>query len=419
MDSTGGVTGNPTTGVNPTFTSVSDTFFAVNQYTSAIGTNFGQFPWRYDPPSGFVALSTDNLSEPAISNVAAEKPEDYFNTVLYDGNATDGNSITGVGFQPDLIWTKTRDSSNEHFVMDSVRGTGFGFEITSTYGDITGNQFLASFDSDGFTLNSGARANRTGENHAAWCWKAGGTAVSNNAGSIASQVSANTDSGFSIVSYTGDDNVSATIGHGIGATPKVVIVKCRSTAGTYWTTYHAEISSGTNGFLELNSSAGQQNGAFFGATQTFNSNVFSVGMPGTASNSTNVSGRTYIAYCWAEVEGFSKFGTYTANNDNNGPFVYIGFRPALIIIKETGGSGAWNILDAKRDPYNATLTGNHLLANAPNAEQTAASRSPTFSVEFLSNGFKLRGSHDEINEGTNKYVYMAFADSPYKYSAAR
>ena len=385
-----------------------------NGTTATWRANFGQFPWRYDPPSGFVALSTENLAEPAISNLAAEKPEDYFNVVTYTGTGS-AVDINTIGFQPDLVWGKKRDgTAQNHWLIDSVRGAGVW--LASDGSGLEGSEPAgSSFDADGFNTNSNSLFTYNGGSYVMWAWKAGGTAVSNTDGSLTTQVSANTDAGFSIITYTGAGSGVSTIGHGLNQAPEFWVTKPRtSVSDDQWFCCHVGIASDYyNYWLHWDNNSSAQNAAArWGGVAPTNS-VISIG-----SNSTNKSG-DYVCYAWHSVEGFSKFGSYTGNGSNDGPFVYLGFRPAYVMVKETTGTGSWLIVDTERDPYNESLTGKHIQADSNNAEQTAASRSPTFGIDYLSNGFKLRGSHDENNEAGQNYIYMAFADSPFKYSSAR
>jgi len=366
--------------------------------------NFGQFPWRYDPPSGFIALSTGNLAEPPISNLAAEKPEDYFNTVLYTGNGGT-QSITGVGFQPDLVWIKERSQSNDHVLIDAVRGIDRRLESNNTDAEVTMSpvNLLTSLDSDGFSLGSNGNANENTETYVAWCWKAGGTAVENTDGSITSTVSANTESGFSIVSYTGTGGSGPneeTVGHGLNSAPEFFLVKCRSNSYVWWG--GVTFIDGSMDVLQLQSTIAK-------ADSTNNvptSSIFNAG-----GTSLNGNGETYIAYCFHSVEGFSKFGTYTGNGSTDGPFVYTGFRPALVIAKQTDASRDWIIKDNQRPTYNPASSSLY-----PNLSNSAGSGED---IDLLSNGFKIRTTNGKFNISGGTYVYMAFAEQPLKYSSAR
>jgi len=334
-----------------------------------------------------------------------KKPSDYFNTKLYEGNGSSPRSITGIGFQPDWTWTKNRDNTNGHGLFDAVRGytTGKGLSThnANAEGSADAYGYLSSRDSDGYTMTQGGSGmtmnNTNGESYVSWNWKANGTGVSNTDGSITSSVSANTTSGFSIVSYTGTGS-AATIGHGLSSAPKMIIVKNRDNTEE-WKVYHASL--GATLFLRLNSTAAQTSSATYqwnGTTPT--SSVFSVG----EGNSTNTT--DYIAYCFAEKKGFSKFGSYVGNGNADGTFVYTGFKPAFVMIKKVSSAEAWWLIDDARDPYNPAGT-KYILPNSSDAEVTTNNKP----MDLLSNGFKLRdatGYHNDVAT----YIYMAFAEEP-------
>ena len=332
------------------------------------------------------------------------KPTDYFNTKLYTGNDTDDHAITGVNFQPDFVWIKSRSVANNHNLYDVIRGVNKPLKSNSTASEFTRTDALKSFDSDGFTLDDDATSdevNNNGVTYASWNWLAGGTASSNSDGSITSTVSANTTAGFSIVSYTGTGS-NATVGHGLGSAPKVVIVKTRDAARD-WTVYHGGISNMASGYIILNATD-----AFSTAFSTNwnntnpTSSVFSVG---TANTSNNLNSN-YIGYCFAEKKGFSKFGSYTGNGNADGAFVYTGFKPAWLMVKRTDDTQDWRIFDNIRSPFN--LMTNQLKANTSDAEGTSADF-----FDFTSNGFKIRKSSDAINASGGTYIYMAFAENPF------
>ena len=340
----------------------------------------------------------------------------YFDVLLYTGTGV-LTTRTGLnlGTAPGLVWIKSRSAATSNVLEDSNRGTSVvfadGTNSTNAEGN-TGGGWIQNFATTGFSTDVNLPINTNGATYVSWVW-AGASNVTNTSGTITSTVNANTTAGFSIVTYTGNGNASATIGHGIGITPSMVIVKCRNTGSTFWTTYHVSVSAGTNGFLELNTTAGTQTGALFGATQTFNSTVFSVGFPGAASNSTNVNTQTYVAYCFAAVAGYSAFGSYTGNGSTDGPFVYTGFRPRYVLIKRTDTSGDdWGLYDTSRSSYN--VVGNVLVANSSNAEVTGIT-----GPDIVSNGFKLRDTNSGRNANTATYIYAAFAESPFKYALAR
>ena len=369
--------------------------------------NFGQRAFDISSiPTGYSALNTANLPAPDIADGS-----DNFNTVLWTGTSAE-NPISTVGFQPDFTWIKGRDNNTGHILVDAVRGATKVLESDLSAAEYTNAQSVKSFDTNGFTLGTENDVNNStaGYNqYVAWNWLAANGTEVLTTGSINSTVSANPTAGFSIVSYTGNGSGSATIAHGLGVKPQMVIVKSRSNSSTYWTTYHESISAGTTYCLELNTTAykDQVNDTFFGSTQTFNGTVFSVGYPGAASNSTNANNYTYIAYCFAEVEGYSKFGSYTGNGSTDGPFVYCGFKPAMIIIKQTDAANRWVISDTTRDPINP----NEGEIN-PN-DSAAEYATTTANYDLLSNGFKFRRTGDVFNGSNKSYVFMAWAENPF------
>jgi hypothetical protein len=325
------------------------------------------------------------------------KPSDYFNTKLYTGNGST-QSITGVGFQPDLVWIKQRNGTGYHNTYDAVRGSTERLQPNVTDAEVTVATSLTSFDSDGFSLGSNGDTNGSSNTTVAWNWLGANGTASNTDGSITSTVSANTTSGFSIVSYTGNGTAGATIGHGLGAVPKMFITK-RLDAVSEWRVYNE--ATGANYLLQLNlTSAAIDNATWNDTAPT--SSVFSVSSTGDV----NASGGTYIAYCFADVQGFSKFGSYTGNGNSDGTFVYTGFKPAWVMTKRTDSTGNWLMYDNKRIGYNPS---NYFLyPNLSNVEDTANSEW----LDLYSNGFKIRATSATVNGSGNSYIYMAFAEQP-------
>jgi len=333
-----------------------------------------------------------------------DKPSDYFNTKLYTGNGSNGHSITGVGFAPNWVWIKNR-STGANRLFDSVRGVNKIFTSDNTSAS-EGNysSTLTAFGSDGFTLandSDGFNVNANSNSYVSWNWKAG-TSFTNDAsgtgiGSIDSTGSVNTDSGFSIVSWTSPNSNVNTIAHGLGAVPKMIIMKKRGSAGG-WITYHQAMGN-THGMFLSTANAQEDNAAFFNDTSP-TSTVFTTGTDAGLINN------TMMAYCFAEKTGFNKFGSYVGNGNNNGTFVYTGFKPAFIMVKRAvGGSGNWHITDNKRDPFN--VNDSYLSANATSAE------SDFDHSDFLSNGIKFRTNNDGFNQSGDTYIYMAFAENPF------
>jgi len=331
------------------------------------------------------------------------KPTDYFNSVLYTGNGST-QTITGVGFQPDLVWLKNRSNNLWwHTLVDAVRGAGITLASNVTNSEFgTGSNLVPDFDPDGFDLNVNPNdtSNENSSSYVAWNWKAGGTPSSNTDGSITSSVSASTTSGFSIVSYTGNGTNPSTIGHGLGAKPDLMIVKSRDDADA-WLVGTDKISgwNWSNDYFHLNAASAKMTdagGTAFNTAPT--SSVFSVGAY------LNGSGEDYIAYCFAEKKGFSKFGSYAGNTLNDGTFVYTGFKPAFVMIKGVTTATSWIMFDNKREPSNPTYKRLH--AELIDAEYTTA-----YGIDMLSNGFKFRTSDNSFNHA-NTYMYIAFAAEP-------
>ena len=334
-----------------------------------------------------------------------DNSELYFQTKLYAGNGS-SQSITLDGsenMQPDWVWIKSRTDTRKHNLYDVVRGTNKRLvsNADSAEDEPDSNAGVNAFNSDGFTVGSETDVNGSSRNFVAWNWLAGGSASSNSDGSITSSVSANTTAGFSIVSYTGTGS-NATIGHGLGVTPKWIIVKQRN-ATRSWEVFHSSIPSMNTKYIELNTTAAASTySPVWGGTDP-TSTTFHVG----TDNSTNNNSGSFIAYCFAEKKGYSKFGSYTGNGNNDGTFVYTGFAPAYVMIKKSNASGtSWVIFDNKRNTFNERSR--ILQANDNGAEETSTNR-----IDFTSNGFKLRGTWTVINNSGDTYIYMAFAESPF------
>ena len=381
-----------------------------SSYSSAYGLmdcNFGQRPFAYTPPSGYKSLVTTNLPTPPnnIGATATTQANDYFNTVLYTGTGS-SLGVTGVGFQPDFVWIKERAGAADHGLYDAVRGVQKQLESNNTDAETTETTGLTAFNTDGFTVGALAQLNTNTDTYVAWNWKANGAGSSNNAGTITSTVSANTTAGFSIVTYTGNGTSGATVGHGLGATPRMMIFKQRG-GTTSWPVYHSSLTSANYAlFLNLTIAEDGPNTAYFNNTAP-TSTLFTLGnLAGI-----NGSGNTFVAYCFAPVAGYSAFGSYVGTGTSDGPFVYTGFRPAFILVKVTSTTGYdWYLMDAKRPGYN--VISNRLFPNLDIAEATTGDAQ----LDFLSNGFKLRSGN---SNAAQTYIYAAFAEFPFKYSLAR
>lgn len=357
---------------------------AFDTYNSnSFDANFGQRPFAYTPPTGYKKLNTYNLPDSAIKDGSQ-----YFNTVLDTG--ANIKTTSEAEYTNQLEWIKDRANVNNHQLIDSVRGLSAVLQSNSTGAETT------------YSAPSG--------NSVGWVWRASdSTAVSNSDGSITSTVSANTTSGFSIVSYTGSGS-NATVGHGLSSVPKMVIIKNRDEGWAHWGVYHKDnggINSGHLYSIALNLTGGASLSSIYWNNTAPTSSVFSIGTDTVINN----SGSNIIAYCFAEVEGFSKFGSYTGNGSTDGPFVYTGFRPAFIIVKDYSAVHNWWTWDSARNTYNAMNEA--LVPNLNVAEQTP------LPVDFTANGFKFRTSNGEMNQSGNNYIYMAFASNPFKHSLGR
>ena len=341
-----------------------------------------------------------------------DNPGIYFNTVIYTGNGTaigsGGQAITGVGFQPDWVWIKDRTDADRPRMFDSVRGVTKELDSSDTTAETTLTEGLTAFGSDGFTVGNHAGVNSGSDNFVAWNWLGANGTASNSDGTLTSTVSANTTAGFSIVSYTGSGSTTS-FGHGLGVAPKWVIIKNREDTDG-WTVFHTGISSG-QGYIFLNTTAA----ATTGSSRRFRYGDGSDGkIPDTTkvylgnSSDVNTSGEDYIAYCFAEKKGYSKFGSYAPNGSADGNFIYLGFSPAFFLVKNTNTTRNWLIFDNKRNTSNEITKS--LEANTSDAEQTDSN----LKVDFLSNGVKLRGLGGDLNtsDGVN-YIYMAFAEAPF------
>ena len=326
-----------------------------------------------------------------------DKPSKYFNTITYTGTGA-SNARTGVGFQPDWVWIKGRSGATDHGLYDAVRGVQKQLESNTTTAETTETTGLTAFGTDGFTVGALAQLNTSSATYVAWNWLGANTTVSNTSGSITSTVSANTTSGFSIVSYTGNLTAGATVGHGLGVAPKMIIIINRSLAGTERLTYHASIGNGK--YLALQSTAAQVGAVTIWGTSA---TTFTLAQ---AYGDYNGSGNSHIAYCFAEIKGFSKFGSYTGNGNADGTFVYTGFKPAFIMTKSSSNAAYWVMEDSKRNTSNVVNL--ELFPNDSTAE-TNASRP----VDFLSNGFKIRHTDTTQNGSGYTYIYMAFAENPF------
>ena len=389
--------------------------------TSGTGTcsgtvNFGQSAFAYTPPGSALALCTSNLPEPTLGPNSAENVTDYFAPVLYTGNGTaigSGGKSVSVGFQPDFTWIKNRDAADSHQLYDAVRGVTKYLVTNTADAQGTDTEGLASFDADGITVGNNVGVNTSTEDYVAWNWKANGSGVTNNDGSVTSTVSVNQGAGISIATFNvGTGTTDKTYGHGLGTTPACVIMKATTSNGTAWWVWHKDFPN-INNYIYLHSSLA----ALGPDANIWGNSGFTSTTCGFRSNYTFIVSDDVVSYNFAEVEGFSSFGSYTGNGSTtDGPFIYTGFRPAWVMIKRTDSANSWFIHDTSRDTYNGAY---HLLYT----DGSAAEVTYGVSLDILSNGFKLQTAGSPYANGFNasggSYIYLAFAEMPFKYANAR
>jgi hypothetical protein len=381
---------------------------AISAGGNADGNGFGDF--KYAPPTGFLAVCSANLPisddiDPAQTD--DNFPQKNFNTILYTGiGGTSANNVTGVGFQPDLIWIKNREQSAAYgnCLVDSSRGRAKVLYSSRSDAEATSavNRDISSINSDGFTIQdtSNIDGNQSGIGYVAWCWRAnGGTTASNSNGSITSTVQANTKAGFSIITFTSPNSSSdQTVGHGLTKAPEFIIAKNLDT--TYnWDCFHIGLSDTTKG-LRLNTTDVPLSGRW----GTVNATTI-----GTKNAYTHSGTDDYVFYAWHSVEGYSKFGKFEGNGNANGPFIYTGFRPRMLFVKNIDTSNEWFVQDTARSTHNPTK--NFLEWDTSDAEQSNAYSE----MDILSNGFKCRGNSGRFNDSAT-YVYGAWGDVPFKYN---
>ena len=375
---------------------------------NADANGIGNF--KYAPPSGFLALCTSNLPDPTIGPGQSKQADDHFNTVLYTGNNSASRGITGVGFQPDFVWTKSRNTTSYHHQFhNSVRGASAGALYPSLTNAEDSSYPISSFDSDGFTTTSGSQnGQNTSHTYVGWVWKAG-TAFSNDAsatgvGTLDSTGSVNQAAGFSIISYTGTIQSGETIAHGLGGVPEMIWAKNRDNSAN-WVVYTKDLTSEYT--LYFNTSGGENNSATTWGSHT--ATVFGV----DDDPQSNPNGDATIAYLFRSIEGYSKIGSFVGNSSSDGTFVNLGFRPAWVMIKSTSSGTNWSIFDNKRLGYNVDNNIMRIGANESSQEQTDDD------VDFVSNGLKFRRSSTNFNNSSHTYIYLAFAEAPFKFANAR
>lgn len=389
----------PAAGTNPAFTGVNAPVTPAGfVYNCSWIMNFGQRPFAYTPPTGFVALNTYNLPTSTIV-----KGNTVMDATLYTGTGAALSVTNAAGFKPDFVWIKRRDSTNYHILTDSVRGTNSQLFSNDTLAQESRTDRLTAFNSNGFSLGTYVDVNNSTSPFVGWQWQAGqGTTSSNTSGTITSTVSVNASAGFSIASWTANGSVS-TIGHGLGVKPSLVIHKPRT--GTYDWAVITDILNGSLQYLYLNSTQAVNNTGWGTSPTSSVTSVYSY-----------PNGTSMISYCFAPIAGYSAFGSYTGNGSTDGPFIYTGFRPKFVMCKVISTSNWWIMFDSTRNPYNAANY--ELAANLSDAEYTANTSQYTL-FDFLSNGFKLRTGSLEGNSSGQTYLYVAFAENPFKNSLAR
>ena len=407
--------GDPVAGTNPTATVTSGiTYVPFSTYASSGGGpgigawNFGQRPLSYTPPSGYLRLNTFNLPTSTIV-----KGNSYMDATTYTGTGASLSVTNAASFRPDFVWVKGRSGATDHALYDSVRGTTNDLVCNTTAAATTQAQGLTAFNSNGFTVGTLAKMNTNAATYVGWQWQAGSSTVTNTSGSISAQVRANTTTGFSIVTYTGVASNTSTVGHGLGVAPSMIIIKYRDGA-TSWIVYHRSL--GNTSSILLNSTAASSSANNFWNSTSPTSSVFSVSYVSGVNGDVNFAGRNYVAYCWAEIEGFSKFGSYTGNGSTDGTFVYLGFRPKFVLFKQTNTTSSWTIADSVRDAINVVNL--QLNPNTNTAESSNTSIGAPF-MDFTANGFKIRSTSANQNTNGGTYIYAAFAENPFKNANAR
>ena len=432
--------GNPSTGANPvaTIDLTATDWIPYVGYNSSFTVNFGQDGtfngnetpadtytdangiglFNYPVPTNCLAICTENMVEPTIGPNSATQSDDHFNTVLYTGNGGDDKAVTGVGFQPDWIWIKNRDATHVHILYDSSRGLSGGY-LTSVNDNAesgTNTTLVKSFDSDGFTLGTSGAVNGSSNDMVSWNWKLnGGTTVSNSQGNLTSTVQANTDAGVSIILYNGGGSSGDTIGHGLTSAPEQVWFKRRGTTGN-WMNYVKDM--GTDGYINLDRDNAKDTGGSPVGGSDPSSTVITLGSFQSLNSGGGDADDTYIAYAFHSVDGFSKVGSHEGNNSSDGTFIYTGFSPAWLIVKniDTGGEN-WHMFDNKRNEQESGYGGNVIKSRLIADGNTTENNNDEI-IDFLSNGFKWRDNNAGYNSSAT-FIWIAFAEAPFKYANAR
>lgn len=379
-----------------------DSSFAGTKTAQGYTDGNGKGDFHYSVPSGYLALCSANLSEPTVP-----KGNPYFDVVTYTGTGSQ-RAVTGYNFAPDWVWAKRRNSNNYHILANTVLGANNYMVSNETDPESVGGgtQLINGFNSDGFDVGTEHAVNHSGSTYVGWCWNAGGSTVTNTTGSISAQVRANATAGFSIVSYTGNSSSGATVGHGLGAVPKMIVVKSRSQSRG-WNVYHVGI--GNTKYIQWQQSGAENTNSAWWNNTTPSSTTFTVGN----DNDVNDSSQNYIAYVFADILGYSKFGLYNGNGNSDGSFIFTGFRPRYVTVKRADSGNHWVIYDSARSTTN--VMDDYLRMDESAAESTTSQ----VDIDFYANGFKFRSGYDIVNAGSGRYIYMAFGENAFKYARAR
>jgi hypothetical protein len=386
------------------------TWFITTRQNNNQSLNFGQRAFAYTAPSGFKALCTQNLPAPLVT-----KSNTLMDVALFAGNGGT-NTISGLQFAPDFVWVKSRSNAYGHNLHDIIRGNSSYLVSSTTAAEVTAYPNICVFNSDGFTLSADSSANVNGTTSVGWAWDAGTSTVTNNSGSISSQVRANPTAGFSVITYTGNGTAGATIGHGLGVAPAFFVVKSRSRAGTRWYAYHKYISATPqNDFIDLSSTDAKGTATTVWNNTSPTSSVITFG----TDTSTNDNTSTFVCYAWTPVVGYSSFGSYVGNGSSDGVFVYTGHKSRWLMIKKSSNAGSWIIWDSVRDTYNYFQY--KLAANLSSSENDPATIGYAYqeTLDSCSNGFKLRSTNQFTNTSGETYIFASFAEAPFNYARAR
>lgn len=358
--------------------------------------NFGQRAFSSTATSGYLALCTANLGTPAIADGST-----VVDATIYTGNGST-QSITGLGFSPDVVWIKSRSAATPHRLYDTNRGVHRGLQVDSgSLSENNSSTSLTAFNADGWTLGDDSNVNNNTATYVGWAWDCGSSSSSNTDGSITTELRANTTSGVSVFTYTGNGLNNQTLGHGLGAAPEIAIIKNRAGGSNAWVVY-TNVIDGSNDFLTLNGTGAKGNTTNFAPTST------TITIP----SSSIVNGTFMFGWAFTPIPGFSKFGVYTGNGSTSGPFVYTGFSPKIVIVKRTDASSIWRMIDSERDPYSQAQ-------NSLSSSETDAEITTQLQADWLANGFVIKSNTTHTNNSGATYFYMAFAEHPFKNARAQ